>query len=209
MRGRRLPWQAIPAAALAASQLGHLLVYALRLGPEGIAASGSGAHGYFPSLATALAGGAGGLFLAALAVLAAARILAARGAGTRVFERPPALDLTAVLFAGQLAIFTLQETAEAVLTGRAAPSAGDLLLWGTLGQLPLAAIAGLALSWLTAHFRRALSDLSKSRASARPAPATRLRPPSPLSLTPATVPAWSPGRTLPRRGPPQPPPSPI
>jgi hypothetical protein len=209
MRGRRLPWQAIPAAALAGSQLGHLLVYTLRLGPEGLAASGSGAHAYFPSLATAVAGGAGGLFLAALAVLAAARIVGARGAGMRIFERPPALDLTAVLFAGQLGLFTLQETAEAALTGRAAPSAGDLLLWGTLGQLPIAAIAGLALSWLTAQFRRALSDLSTARASARLAPARRLGPATPLSLTPAPVPAWSPGRTLRRRGPPQPPPWPI
>src|SRR5438105_593039 len=61
MRGQRLPWKAVPAAALAGSQLGHLLVYALRLGPEGLAAAGSGAHAYLPSLATALAGaGAGG-----------------------------------------------------------------------------------------------------------------------------------------------------
>ena len=73
MRGRRLPWKAIPAAALAGSQLGHLLVYALRLGPEGLAAAGSGAHRYLPTLLTAVAGVGGGAFLCVLVVLGAAR----------------------------------------------------------------------------------------------------------------------------------------
>jgi hypothetical protein len=209
MRGRRLPWRAIPPAALAGSQLGHLLVYVLRLGPEGVAASGSAAHSYLPALATAVAGGVGGVFLAALAVLGAARFVTVRGRGARVFERPPVLDLTAALFAIQLALFALQETAEAALTGGPAPSAGDLLLWGTLGQLPIAALAGLALSWLAASFRRALADLSSGSASAGLAPASRLPPRAPLFPTPAPAPAWSPGRTLRRRGPPQPPPSPI
>jgi hypothetical protein len=204
MRGRRLPWKAIPAAALAGSQLGHLLVYALRLGPEGLTASGSGAHGYFPALATAIAGIAGGTFLGALVVLGAARILAARGAGARVFERPPALDLLAVLFATQLSVFAGQETAEALLTGRAAPTAADLLLWGTLGQLPIAALAALALSWLTVSFRRALADLAHARASASLAPSVPIMAAGAPPRAVALVVAWSPGRRLPRRGPPPP-----
>lgn len=202
MRGRRLPWKAIPAAALAGSQLGHLFVYALRLGPEGLGSAGSGAHGYFPALAMALAGIAGGAFLAALVVLGAARILVARGGGARVFERPPTLDLMAVLFALQLSAFAGQETAEALLTGRPAPTAADLILWGTLGQLPIAALAALALSWLTAGFRRALADLTCARASAPLSRTLGVRVPGRPKRASALVVAWSPGLRLPRRGPP-------
>jgi hypothetical protein len=201
MRGRRLPWKAIPAAALAGSQLGHLLVYTLRLGPEGLAASGSGAHGYLPSLATALAGLTGASFLAALAVLAASRILAARGGRGVVFERPSVFDLLAVLFAAQLCLFAVQETAEALLTGRVVRSVADLLLWGTLGQLPIAALAALALSWLTASFRRAIHDLSQAGASARMAASARPEPAVHRTSDPPLL-VWSPGHTLPRRGPP-------
>jgi hypothetical protein len=204
MRGRRLPWKAVPAAALAGSQLGHLLVYALRLGPEGLAAAGTGAHAYLPSLATALGGLAGGAFLAVLVVLAAARMLSTRGDRTRRFERPPALDLMAVIFAAQLSLFAVQETAEALLTGRAVPTAGDLLLWGTLGQLPIAALAALALSWLTAGLRIALQDLSLARASARLTPSVGVTLATGPSPAPALVVAWSPGRRLLRRGPPGP-----
>ena len=203
MRGRRLPWKAVPAAALAGSQLGHLFVYALRLGPEGLAAAGSGVHAYFPALATAIAGIGGGAFLGVLVVLGAARILAARGGSARVIERPPILDLLAVLFAAQLFVFAGQETAEALLTGRPAPTAADLLLWGTLGQLPIAALAALALSWLAASFRRALEDLAYARASAQLSPSVRIAPPAGPPRAPALVVAWSPGRRLPRRGPPR------
>ncbi|MBJ7596579.1 hypothetical protein [Candidatus Nephthysia bennettiae] len=203
MRGRRLPWKAVPAAALAGSQLGHLLVYALRLGPEGLAATGTGAHAYLPSLATALAGLGGGAFLGVLVVLAAARILATRRGGLQRFERPPVLDLMAVIFAAQLTLFAVQETAEAVLTGRTVPTAGDLLLWGTLGQLPIAALAALALSWLTAGLRIALQDLTHARASARLTASVSIRPVS-APVAPALVIAWSPGRRLLRRGPPGP-----
>jgi hypothetical protein len=202
MRGRRLPWKAVPAAAVAGSQLGHLLVYALRLGPEGLTASGSGAHGYFPALATALAGIGGGAFLVVLVVLGAARIVAARGGSARVVERPPILDLLAVIFAAQLCVFAGQETAEALLTGRPAPSAADLLLWGTLGQLPIAALAALSLSWLTASFRRALDDLTHARASARLTSSVRIAPAGAAQAAPALVVAWSPGHRLRRRGPP-------
>src|SRR5438105_3633657 len=203
MRGRRLPWKAVPAAALAGSQLGHLFVYALRLGPEGLAAVGSGAHGYFPALATAVAGIGGGAFMGVLVVLGAARILAARGGSARVLERPPILDLLAVLFAAQLFLFAGQETAEALLTGRPAPTAADLLLWGTLGQLPIAALAALALSWLTASFRRALEDLTHARASAQVSSSVRITPLAAPPRAPALVVAWSPGHRLPRRGPPR------
>jgi hypothetical protein len=202
MRGRRLPWKAVPAAAVAGSQLGHLLVYALRLGPEGLTASGSGAHGYFPALATALAGIGGGAFLVLLVVLGAARIVAARGGSARVVERPPILDLLAVIFAAQLCVFAGQETAEALLTGRPAPSAADLLLWGTLGQLPIAALAALSLSWLTASFRRALDDLTHARATARLTSSVRIAPAGAGQAARALVVAWSPGHRLRRRGPP-------
>jgi hypothetical protein len=187
---------------VAGSQLGHLLVYALRLGPEGLTASGSGAHGYFPALATALAGIGGGAFLVVLVVLGAARIVAARGGSARVVERPPILDLLAVIFAAQLCVFAGQETAEALLTGRPAPSAADLLLWGTLGQLPIAALAALGLSWLTASFRRALDDLTHARASARLTSSVRIAPAGAAQAAPALVVAWSPGHRLRRRGPP-------
>jgi hypothetical protein len=92
-------------------------------------------------LATALAGLGGGAFLGVLVVLAAVRMLATRRDRTQRFERPPVLDLMALIFAAQLALFGVRETAEALLTGRAVPTAGDLLLWGTLGQPPIAALA--------------------------------------------------------------------
>lgn len=202
MRGRRLPWRAIPATALAASQLGHLLVYGLRLGPGALDAQGSGAHAYLPSLAAVVAGLAGGAFLAALVAVGAARILAARGSGARELDRPPYLDLVALLFAGQLSVFAVQETAEALLSGRPAGTAADLLLWGTLGQLPIAALAGLALRWLSAGFRRALVELGGDRSAARLAAAVRLGPLWRPNAAPAPVVAWSPGLQLLRRGPP-------
>jgi hypothetical protein len=204
MRGRRLPWKAVPAAALAGSQLGHLLVYALRLGPEGLAATGTGAHAYLPSLATALAGLGGGAFLGVLVVLAAARMLTSRRSRAQRLERPPVLDLMAVIFAAQLALFAVQETAEALLTGRAVPTPGDLLLWGTLGQLPIAALAALALSWLTAGLRNALQDLTTAQASARLTPSVGVAWAAGPAPAPALVVAWSPGHRLLRRGPPGP-----
>jgi hypothetical protein len=155
-------------------------------------------------LLTAVAGVGGGAFLCVLVVLGAARILAARGSRARVLERPPTLDLVAVLFAAQLSVFAGQETAEALLTGRAAPTVADLLLWGTLGQLPIAALAAVALSWLTVSFRRALEDLSHAHATARLAPSLRVAPGGAPLRWPAMVMAWSPGRELPRRGPPEP-----
>jgi hypothetical protein len=131
-------------------------------------------------------------------------MLATRRARAQQFERPPALDLMAVIFAAQLSLFALQETAEALLTGRAVPTAGDLLLWGTLGQLPIAALAALALSWLTAGLRIALQDLSHARVSARLTPSAGVAPAAGLAPAPALVVAWSPGRRLLRRGPPGP-----
>ena len=52
-----------------------------------------------------------------------------------------------------------QEVGESLVAGTSAGSAPDLLLWGTLGQLPVAALAATALRWLGTRFESAVEDL--------------------------------------------------
>jgi hypothetical protein len=148
-------------------------------------------------------GAAGATVLAALLAMAAARLVQAGGqpAASRR-RRRSVLDLTAALFAIQLAIFLVQETVEAVAAGAALPTAGDVLLWGCLGQLPAAAVAGLALSWLGARVESAVTELEA--AAARPLAAhAALRPPiRSWRPAPAAAPRRLPAGAVSLRGPP-------
>jgi hypothetical protein len=112
-------------------------------------------HAYFPTLTAVLGAGAGGVLIACLVVVAAARMLPRRP----VIYRPVAtirfVDLLPALFAAQLVVFMAQETIEAVAAGSHIPSVVDLLFWGTLGQLPAAAIAAGIIRWLLARLEAA------------------------------------------------------
>ena len=145
------------------SQAGHLLAYQLRFGSAALQVQNAGAHAYFPTLAKNALGLAAAAALAALFLIALARV-----AGTRPEKEsaPPYVRLLAALFTIQLVCFGLQETGEASLTGAAPTSVAVLLLWGTVGQLPIAAVAALALRWLLARLRPALAQLSLGYTSA-------------------------------------------
>jgi hypothetical protein len=65
---------------------------------------------------------------------------------------PSLLRLAAALYTLQLTFFLVQETIEGSPTGQ-------LLLWGLLGQLPVAFIGAAALRWLFARVRPALASL--------------------------------------------------
>ena len=132
--------------AVGGAQAGHLLAYQLRFGPAAIQVQSSGAHAYFPTLVKTALGVAMLVALAALVLVAAAALLA-RGRAQRV-AAPSYLNLLAALFTLQLTCFAGQEVIEALAAGLAPAAPSDLLLWGMVGQLPVALVAATALRWL-------------------------------------------------------------
>ena len=148
-----------------ASQAGHVIAYQARFGPAARSLQSSGAHGYFPGTLKASLGAACLAALTALFAIGLARVLCGRR-----LERgsaPQYLRLLAALYALQLAVFAGQEVAEALTAGAAAPSAAGVLLWGTLGQLPVALVAAAALRLLLARFDQAVSII-RAALHARP-----------------------------------------
>jgi len=165
MRPRRVAITALPLAVLAASQAGHLLAWQLRQGPDGLPALSSSAHGYVPALTTVVFGAGGAVVLAALCVVAVARVVRLgpvlrQGATAPPVHRTSVLDMAAALFVLQLGVYLAQETLEATWAGYPRPGVADLLLWGSLGQLPAAVAAGAALSWLSVRFEAAVEELA-------------------------------------------------
>src|SRR6266852_3443899 len=192
MNRRRLAPAAL-ALGLLGSQAGHLLAYQLRFGGAAHQIQSTGVHAYFPLVAkTALGAVAAGLI---------ARLL--RGRRVRSDSEPSFISLLAILFSLQLATFAAQEIVEGLVGGTSLMSAPDLLLWGTLGQLPVAVIAASALRWLSARVESAVGLI-------RDAIGVVLR------IAPASVPAVPPyatpdiallvsrvaGSSLAKRGPP-------
>jgi len=144
--------------ALLGSQAGHLLAYEVRFGAAAPQIQSSGAHAYLPLVAKTGLGVAAVLILGGLFVIGLARIAGRR----RVTPLPAAasyLSLLAALFTIQLIGFSIQETAEAAVAGAPAASVAVLLLWGTLGQLPVAAISALVLRWLVAELESAVQEI--------------------------------------------------
>ncbi|HXM55907.1 MAG TPA: hypothetical protein VOB72_11010 [Candidatus Dormibacteraeota bacterium] len=182
MRTRRHVGPALPIVVLAAGQVGHLLVSDLRGGPLAV---GGGAHGYVPALTTVVLGAAGAAVLAGLLAIAAAHMTVTSQPGpARRPRRRSFLDLFSVLFALQLALFVVQEVAEAAAHGVAVPDVTTLLLWGCLGQLPAALLGALALRWLGGRVEaasRLLANASGQALAPRPAlaPAPAPTPPCP------------------------------
>jgi hypothetical protein len=119
-------------------------------------------------------GGAALGLIAGLLMIGFARVVAGRRIERE--SAPSFIRLLAVMYTIQLAFFAGQETTEALLKGAPASSAAVLLLWGTVGQLPVAAVGALALRWLLARLGPALALL------ARYAPAFQLLPYTAASL---------------------------
>jgi hypothetical protein len=178
MIGRRT-FLALLGLGLLGSQAGHLVAYQLRFGAAAQQVQGSGAHAYFPTLLKTSLGVGAGCLVAGLLLIGLARVLVGRRAVA--VSRPPFLAVLALLFTVQLSFFIGQEVSEAALAGARMDSAAALLLWGTIGQLPVAALASLALCWMASRFESALDDVRGALAL----------PPSPQGLTTVTLQAWS------------------
>jgi hypothetical protein len=171
-------------AILAGSQLGHAIVYGARYGAGAGSAQATGAHSYLPALATGLSAVVGLAVMAALLVAAAARSLAPGPAIRRMRATTRFFDLLPALFAAQVLLFMGQETIESLAAGGHLPSLVELVVWGTFGQLPAAAIASVALSWLLARVESAWTTLVAGVARLLGEPSTpapeRPAPPEPV-----------------------------
>ena len=151
------------------TQAGHLLAYQVLFGAAAYQVQSMGVHGYFPILAKTGLGLLGAIVLAALLVVGLARIVSRRDL-RRDPSGPSYLRLIAALYTIQLALFVVQETAEATFAGVPAGSIMTLLLWGTLGQLPVAAVAALALRWLAIRFEAAVEEIQELVGLVEPSP---------------------------------------
>jgi len=187
--------------AVLGSQAGHLLAYQVRFAGAAQVVQSSGPHSYFPALAKTLLGFGGMGLLACLFMVGLARVLAGRRQPAA--ETPSLLSLLAALFTLQLALFLGQELLEARLAGIANGSGFDLVLWGTIGQLPAAAAGAVALRWLFARVGPSVACVIAALTSAvQPAlPAPVLVITRRLASAPAFVSDW-PLPSLTRRGPP-------
>jgi hypothetical protein len=158
--GSRLRAFAVPVAILAGSQLGHAIAYYARFGLAAGGRQTTGVHSYLPTLAGGLSAALGALLMTALLAIAAARSLEPRPA---VYRRRATLrfsSLLPALFAVQLLVFAGQETIESLAAGGGhLPTAVELLLWGTIGQLPAALIGAALVTWLLARLEAAWSTL--------------------------------------------------
>lgn len=137
------------------AQAGHLIAYQLEFGATAQAVQSQGAHAYFPGLAKTSLGVVAAALLASLLLIGIARFFPGRP--VVVTSRGPSyVSLLAVLFTVQLVSFMAQETIESLAAGEAVPSALNLILLGSAGQLPVAVIAALALKWLAVRVDAAL-----------------------------------------------------
>lgn len=142
---------------MVAAQAGHLLTYQLLFGAAAQQVQSTGAHAYFPTLIKTAFGATGAITLGALFIVGLARILRGR---THRGTSPSFLRLLAALFTIQLAIFVGQETVEAALSNGYAIPIDGLVLLGTLGQLPVAALAAFAMRFLLVEVVPALAQVS-------------------------------------------------
>jgi len=200
MTGRRTAF-AVLGLGLLGSQAGHLLAYQVRFGSAAQQIQSSGAHAYFPLVAKTALGAAVAALIGALLLVGVARILSGRR--IRSVSEPSYVSLLAFLFSIQLAAFVAQEVAEALIASSRVASVADLMLWGTLGQLPIAAIAALAFQWLSARIEVAVGlirDIVRATIALQAAPTIAI--PVSAACEQALVSsrmAWS---DLTRRGPP-------
>jgi hypothetical protein len=203
MWGPRLRRAAVLLAVLAGSQLGHALVYLVRYGMASAQVQSAGVHAYFPVFTGALSAILGGALMASLLLLATARSLGPGPAGRRLRTTASFADLLPVLFTAQLVLFVGQETIESWVAGGHVPSVVEQLVWGSLGQLPAAALAAAILAWLLARLEVAWSVIAAAAANPldqplTPAVARAPRPePAPVARLASAFPA-----AFRKRGPP-------
>ena len=193
-------WTVLGLGVLGA-QAGHLLVYQVRFGAAAQQVQSSGVHVYFPGAVRTSVGIVAALALAALFMIGLARILSGRS--IKPDSTPHYARLVATLFTVQLLFFAMQEVGEALVGGAPVVSVAHLLLWGTLGQLPVALIAAAGLRWILARFESAVQEIRIALAAVPP-------PVAPIAVA---APAWSQadrnlslrpaaGASLAKRGPP-------
>jgi hypothetical protein len=161
----RRVWFALGGLAVLGSQAGHLLAYQLRFGAAAQHLQGSGPHAYFPALAKTGLGILAALIIGGLFIVGVARV--AGGRALRKESPAPYLRLVAAMYTIQLAVFVAQELGESAVAGAAGPSLTVLLLWGTLGQLPVALLAAAGLRWLLIRFRSAVEEIGTAMAPVR------------------------------------------
>jgi len=192
------------ALAFPLSQLGHQVAYLVRYGTDGLAYQSRSVHAYFPDMIKASGALLGLLALAVVLVLGAARVVrGGRSAGTAATMRRgvSCREALAFLLCIQLQLFLTQEIMEMVAAGQHVGLLDLPVLWGLVGQLPVALLAALAVSWLSGRLVAAVRELRLARS-----PRRRERPvllvqvwvePARAALLSATAPA-----TLGKRGPP-------
>jgi len=188
--------------AVAGTEAGHLLAYQLRFGARAFVIQSVGVHAYFPALLKTAFGAVALCLIFALLIAGAAHLLA-RGQGRRHAGGGTFIGLLATLFTLQLALYMGQEVAEAIAGGVAPDSASNLLLWGMVGQLPVALAGAAALRWLWTRVEAAASELVSVARASLPAPA-----PAPLATVVvrdherALLPAHAARFSFVKRGPP-------
>ena len=155
--------------AVAGTQAGHLLAYQLRFGADALQVQSAGVHAYFPALLKTSLGVVALTLMAVLLMLGAARLVA-RGPSRLVGEGPPFINLLAMLFTIQLACFIGQEVAESMVAGLPPASPSNLLLWGMVGQLPVALAGAAAMRWLSTRIEAAAAELAAIARLPIPAP---------------------------------------
>ena len=149
---------AVAGIGILGSQAGHLLAFQLIFGSAAQHLQSTGSHAYFPLLAKTALGAIAAAVLLGMFVIGLSRVLSGRS-GVAKPSGMPFVQLVAALFTLQLACFITQEVVESMVSGTGSASAPSLLLWGTLGQLPVAAMAAIGLRWLWTRFEAAAEDL--------------------------------------------------
>ncbi len=165
----------LAAVLLPGSLLLHEGVYALAGGID------RSAHDYFTLLVPIIVAGAASLAVAALLLPA----LGFRRGGDRVHSRPFAIAL------GLIALFVVQEGAEAVIFGGGAEQLAAALT-ASWALLPLAFVFGVFGAGAIELLERAGAGLARLLGQHRPRPVRPPRAPRPAIFNPVTSPASSP-----------------
>lgn len=185
------------ALALAGSQAGHLIAYAVRFGAAAGHVQSSGAHAYFPVAAKTALGLVAAALLVALLLIALARSVSSP---RRVATGPSFMSLLAILFTVQLVCFVVQEIVETAIAGMPAESVAGLALWGMFGQLPAAVVVAATLRWLWSRVESAVLELRSTFAVVRWTVAPAAPAWQPVYVPVARSDAWRSHQN--RRGPP-------
>jgi hypothetical protein len=150
-------WLAVLGVALLGSQAGHLLAYQVHFGSAAQQLQSTGMHSYFPGLVRTTLGVAAALLPAGMFAIGLARILSGRP--IKGSSSPHYVRLVAVVYTVQLAWFAGQEVGESLIAGAPVDSVANFLLWGTVGQLPVAVVAAAGLRWLMARLEYAIDEI--------------------------------------------------